>query len=106
MKRIFKAGICLLSATLLLSACTVKKDESVMIAESLISSIGEPSAAKEEFVTFAENYYGTLSEGQKKNVANHDALIAAREAIDKQKTTAADHNKEKDREAGGIAGGR
>ncbi len=66
-------------------ACSNSKDESVVMAESLIASIGEATIENENAVIFAENYYNTLSDSQKSKVSNYEVLQEARNSIDQAK---------------------
>lgn len=66
-------------------ACSNSKDESVVMAESLIASIGEATIENENAVIYAENYYNTLSDSQKSKVSNYEVLQEARNSIDQAK---------------------
>lgn len=66
-------------------ACSNSKDESVVMAESLIASIGEATIENENAVIFAENYYNTLSDSLKSEVSNYEVLQEARNSIDQAK---------------------
>lgn len=99
MKKIIICVIILLLASFF--ACSEKKDESVAMAESLINSIGDATIDNENSLIFAENFYNTLSDTQKKQVSNYEILLAAREAVNNQKAeeTALEEARIKEEEA-------
>ena len=74
-----------LLALLMLMGCGAKKDESVVAAENLIRSIGDVTLEKEPLVKYAETYYNTLSEKQKRSVTNYEDLVSARIKIAEEK---------------------
>ena len=80
MKKVLVIGLALILA---LSLMGCGKSKPATEVDQLISNIGEVTLESEEAIIEAEEYYDTLTEGQRDEVENYKVLVDARKAYDK-----------------------
>ncbi len=86
----------ILAISLMLLLCSCGKSKPAKDTEALITSIGEVTLQSGPAITEAENHYAALTEQQKNEIENYQALVDARATfdelvkVDNQKKLAAD----------------
>ena len=79
MKRLL---VFLLTLVLIITISGCGKSKPATEVDQLISNIGDVTLESEEAIVAAEEYYDTLSSGQKDEVENYKTLVDARKAYD------------------------
>lgn len=79
MKRLL---IFLLTLVLIITITGCGKSKPATEVDQLISDIGEVTLESEDAIIAAEDYYDTLTEGQRDEVENYKTLVDARKAYD------------------------